>query len=619
MLSAIIYTVLITSLAAAFAAFFNVRIGRTYLPAMLSTGLAATLLIVLGAKDAVPFVLAALCIGASAVAAVLIVRHREKLSYILTTELFVFTAAVALMFVLNWGRMYALDDEFSHWGLSVKNLFFTGKLPFDPETNAIFPGYPPLSTVICFLGTCFTGTFSESATFIPMDLLLIASLLPVITGYAASCGEKGAKREGGLFAAIPAAAIVFCLLCFKLSAFTAIAVDTLLGALLFYLVWEGLRKEDRAGAVFASTAAFSLALIKDTGTGLAVFGSLAILAAVIVESVKKKDKKYFFKNTFLRAVVPSLAALAARLIWNGLILKTNAYSGGSGMFSALGKMMTSGFSETQKETTRAFFAAWVRPGFSFGVPLVAVICVFALLQLGTVLLLKKTGCKWTGEAAALFGGVTVCFFLYCLGVLASYWTVFTPGEATSVASFERYIGTYLTFWISVICAVLITSVSGTLLKFLKDKIRKEKITNAILCAVSAIGVCGVAVLLIFAYPYKAAASAEKRTIENYGEDIPALCEEAGLSSDDRILFAASGFETRMHLIANYNAAPWKVEGMYGEPEELAESGKITFVYFYDTKDSKQVESLRNIIEIPEGAAVEAGKLYRVKSVKTGGG
>lgn len=607
MLSAVIYLILITSVAGAIAVGFKLRIGHAYVPAICLTGLFTSLLLVVGGASSVRYIAGAAGILCTGFIIFRIVDERKRAYYILTTEFAVFTLLVIGMMLLNAGRFYYFYDEFSHWGLAVKNLFTVGKLPFGSGTNAIFRGYPPFATSICFLGTCFTGRFSESATFIPVDMLLIASTLPVLTGHMRQCAKKGGVAAGRCLAAVPVAAMIFSIMCFKLSAFTSIGVDTLMGVLAFYVVWESLHARRIIQIVSALSAAVALALIKDTGLAFAVFASVSVTCAVIARESGKKNPRAVVKSLAAGVLPLVLGATVAKLLWNCVAIIANASVGGSGMLPKLFKSAVSGFTETQKAAAAAFFKAWVKPLFSVGIPLVLVVAVFALLEFATVFLLKKAKVENVKTFAALFISVTACFFVYAFGVLASYLTVFSEEEAASVASFERYIGTYLTFWLCLIVGVAVCMFPAILIKIIRKKAAKEKTLRVLFSLVSLAVAVSAA---LFAGMNRRNADAAMREAENYGSDIPALCEEAGADTKDAVLIVSSRFDTRMHVIANYNAAPRKVVGMQ-DLEHVFSEKKAQFVYFEDVDDIDLVNRVASGIIVPEGEEIAARRLYRV--------
>ncbi len=606
MYSAILYFVIITAAAAAIAAVSGIRIGRAFAPAICLTGLVTSVLLTTGLVTAVPYVFGAFGVVGIGVTAAVVIKDKKRAKNILTTGLAVFAVLAVGAILLNAGRYYYLNDEFSHWGLAVKNLYTVGKLPLSGETNALFPAYPPFATAICYLGTCFSKTLCEGATFVPLDLLMVASLLPFVTGYTDQCEKKNCIISGRFLAAVPAAAILFCLLCFKFSALTSISVDTLLGAMTFFLVWELIQGKKAVNYASAAVTAAALVLVKETGLAFAVCGMIAAVAVIIVQKREPLKEKL---RLFAGPLCAVLSAAGAKVFWSIALSISGATGDGEGIAGGLVRIFSEGFTETQRQTTKAFFAAWIKPSISFGLPLVLVVCIFALVQLGVIFLLKKTEFEGIGYAVCLFGAVTVCFFFYSFGLLASYWTVFTPGEAVEVASFERYIGSYLVFWLGTVVAVALCVLLPELLSRLGNA-WKEKPLRIVSAAVSLLIALALVLVLGVFYPNKASDSAAARASNNYGSDIPALCEEVGADPSDSVLFIASNFETRMHLIANYNAAPRTVEGMY-DLETMLDGKHASFVYFQDVDDEALVESVAGKIAVPEGETIQAGRLYRV--------
>jgi len=613
MLSAIIYLILITSVAGAIAVGFNIRIGHTFLPAICATGLGASVMLVFGVTQAVPIVFGVVGLLCLVFIAFRIFQEKKRAFYILTTEFVIFAALAVGMILLNAGRCYILDDEFSHWGLAVKNLFTVGKLPFSVETNAIFRAYPPFATAICYLGTCFTGSFSEGATFVPVDMLLIAALLPMVTGYLRQCGKKGCAVAARCFAAVPAAAMFFCILCFKLSAFSSIAVDTIIGVMTFYIVWECLQARRTIQIFCALTAALSLTLVKETGLAFALFAAIIVFSAITAKNLKKKNKKGIAADAAAQVLPLVLGSVIAKLFWNYIVLYANANTDGEGILHGLFKALTGGFTDVQKTTVTEFFRAFLKPTISFGIPLAVVVLILAAAQVATVLLLKKIKFDDAGTTAAVFISAAACFVLYCGGVLASYLTVFTEGEAASVASFERYIGTYLTFWVSLIAAVIVTVFPAHLLKKIGGKVKSRAAFRTVLGVISALVTAAGIVFFTFAYPYTARTAAETRALENYGSDIPSLCEQEGVNYKDRILFVASDFKTRMHLIANYNAAPYIIDGLYNL-EEALDGKHAKYVYFNDIGDTELIKEVAAHLEdAPDPSVIVPHKLYKIKT------
>ena len=607
------FTIIIL-IAAALAAAERVRIAHMFLPAVCYTGLTASALLVLGLAGMVPYVFAASGVAAAVVLAVVLVRDRKAAVYVLTTELAVFAAIAFACVLLNYGRVYVLNDEFSHWGLAVKNIFTVGQLPFGSETNALYRDYPPFATAICYLGTCFEKNLNEGATYVPMNLAMCAAVMPVLSAYMRGCARKGCARLGRVFVGVPVLALLCGILCFKLSAFTVISVDTLMGLLAFYVVAEVLAGKGFGRIVHSAVAASCLVLTKNTGIAFACFAAAVLLAVVIANGIKKKDANGILKR-LCAVVIPVVAgSAAAKALWSLVLTVSGAYDPSGNPVKVLGEVIVGGLSDVRKETARAFFRAWVEPRFSVGLPLVAVVAVLIIVEVLTVLLLVKLRSRNTAVTVASYIAVTVCFFLYMFGVLVGYWAKFSDYEATTVASFERYVGTYLTFWLCLILMTLISVVLPLLIRKISLARGSQRTKVMIATAATCLAVTASAIFFGAFYPYRARASVIERKQFSAGEGLAEKCEAMNIGRGEKILLFSSSYTNKLRLAANYNAAPYTVTG--GENWlEIIENGECDFVYFSDVSDAEQVALATEYLDLggQPDSAIEAGNIYRIKS------
>ncbi|MBR5060027.1 MAG: hypothetical protein IKX06_04560 [Clostridia bacterium] len=623
MYSGILYFLFIVCIASAMAVAAGVRIGHTLMPAICLSGIVALVLLVAGVPGACPFVFGGSGIVCAAYTAARIVKDRKNAIYVLTTEIFVFTAFAAICVVLNAGRLYTLNDEFSHWGLAVKNLFLVKELPYGTHTNALFPDYPPFATAISYLGTCFGTVLREDATFIPVDLALAAGFMPVISSYMRACGHKRIPGVGRAFAAVPSVVMIAIMLTFKLSALTVIAVDTLLGAMAFFMVAEAVCGKGRTGVLGAMLTGACLAITKPTGLIFALFASGILLAASIGEGIRSKSFKRFF-DLFLKTALPvSLASAAARLVWN-VVLVFNKASLSSTHFSVFGRLLKKGFLDGEKDIAAAFLRAFTEPRVVRILPAAAVIAIVAAVNVALLIVLKKKKNDALGITGAMFIGVWIELPVYCFGLFIAYLSEFTREEALEAASFERYLGSFLTYWCWLTAAVIIVVLLPEILKRLVQKTGERPRTDILqkplshgrngkrgirAVCLAASGVCLAALITFLAafYPYKKADARRYREAYEESAGIPEAVYALKGNSGDKVLAVSSRYDNKTRLIANYNAAPIKVCGGDGDVSELLRSGDYRFVYFEDGESAERYSEF-----VTDGYALGNGSVYRVK-------
>lgn len=613
MYSGIIYFIFTIFIASALSVAAGTRIGHMLLPSICLSGVVAVFLLVAGVPEACPYVFGFLALTGAVYTAVKIIRDRKNAVYVLTTEFFVFTVFAALCFILNAGRMYILNDEFSHWGLAIKNIFLLKELPYGASTNALFPDYPPFATAISYLGTCFSSVLREDATFIPMDLALAAGIMPVISAYLRACGHKKIPGVGRAFAGIPALGMVVLLLAFKLSAFTVIAVDTLLGVMAFYMVTEVICGKGKSRIFSAMLTGFCLAVTKPTGLIFALFAAGILLVAAVSEGLRRRSFKHFLK-VFLSTVLPVvLMSVVAKLLWN-VVLVFNKVSGGGDHFGVLVNIIRRGLLPREKEIALAFLRAFTEPRVIKVLPAAAVIAAIAAVNIVVLVILKKRGNANLGMTRAMFIGMWIELPLYCFGLFIAYLSEFSEGEALVAASFERYMGSFLTFWSWLTAAVVIIAIIPGILRRLAVRASSSGgIGTSGLRAVgfTASGLFLAAMIVFFAafYPYKKADARQYRADCETSSGLNVRVRALRGDRYEKVLLVSSRYDNKLRLITNYNAAPLKVCGAEcDDVRSLLLSGEYEFVYFEDGEIGEDCRDL-----VAKGAALGDGWVYRVKT------
>lgn len=626
------------------------RIGYTFLPAVSAAGIASYAFGACNLLFLTPyFVIVLAILSAAFTAAIIHKRPLQNLSaenefpsdavslkLILNSDLAVFGAAAILFILLNYGRMYYLNDEFSHWGLAVKNMFANGSLAVAAESNAIFKTYPPFATAVCWLCSAFCGGMDEAATFVGMDIMLLACGMPVFAAFAEKMSERSYRTE--LVWMLPGVAAIFtaAVMCFKLSAFTVISVDTLLGMLAAYIVMDYFIS---GRLTFAPFAVAALVLTKETGAAFAGLALGICTLDMLVHTATEHNRRKAPVNgenggktahVFLKNVI-GLAASAvswtlASLSWN-IVKSINGVAGSpSNKAEGLGRIITNGMNDVQKETLSVFLRAWTEPRISVGLPLAVVVPALFVSSVLVALYIKRTDGR-TSFCRALTASVcmAVGFVLYSFGVLVAYWTRFSDYEAMQVASFERYMGTYLTMWLLLIVFGIVWLALPEAVVFIgkrrqpsgesEEAVRTAKKAGMAVKMLKCASVISAAAVIVFfagVYPYRAKVSREFRKSYSDTEKIGEYYRK-GKTDGGRVLFIKSDYKNKDWLIANYNAAPVSVE--YRENfEEALEREEFDYIYIgkLDDNDTALSQLLLSYFSKKSGEArLRPESLYRI--------
>lgn len=82
-----------------------------------------------------------------------------------TPGLVIFAMLFIWIMWLNDSRVFSSWDEFSHWGLAVKNMDYFDYFSNHPYSTDTFSGYPPATALWQYLFVKVGGVFSESNVY----------------------------------------------------------------------------------------------------------------------------------------------------------------------------------------------------------------------------------------------------------------------------------------------------------------------------------------------------------------------------------------------------------------------------------------------------------------------
>ena len=359
-------------------------------------------------------------------------------SLVLTPGLLVFCAFLALVWFGHRGRMFSEWDEFSHWGLVIKNMYSLDRLGNVAQATTTFRGYPPAASLFAYFWCKLSGTFQESDTFRSAGLFLFALLLPWLRSLQW-------KNVGRILAVTASVLLLPCM--FNAAALTTIYVDTLLGIILAYVLFVAFAEERRPSDLLLLCAAcFVLPLVKASGTGLAL---IAVLVLTVEIMLLQKD--WPGRKKLVWGCLPFAAVLAGKYSWDLYLRLTDtqeAWSTSNLTLKNVWGLLTGRGEEYQKSTIRNFAHAVLDPAqYAFGDTLRFSAVGWGVLFLAcgaVVLALLRRERRAQKRYALCLLGVATGYAVYALSLLLLYLFTFTAYEAERLASFDRYLSTYLT-------------------------------------------------------------------------------------------------------------------------------------------------------------------------------
>ena len=353
--------------------------------------------------------------------------------------LYVYLCFVGFIFFWSSGRIFTHWDEFTHWGLVVKNMFLHDAFGNIPEATTLFRGYPPGASLYIYFFEELNGEFNESLAYMSYGLLLFGA---VMINFAA-----GFKEWGRQAFAVAVIALILPVMFYGAEFYSKLYVDALLGLLFSGILVQYFHAADvdRILSFRLALSCCTLVLVKESGVFLASVAMVIVCADFILHARKRK------KAEIIWLLIPVLAMLLTRFSWvNYLELTSNDTAWNT---SRLTPGAVRAFVASVPEDGKMILIAFVN---AFYEQFSAWIVLIVALLLGLFWLRKEFG---DSRRVLLLGvGLAIGFAIYSLSLLLLYLFTFTPEEAVAVASFHRYVATFVLGAISVVLGIGLASV-----------------------------------------------------------------------------------------------------------------------------------------------------------------
>ena len=363
-----------------------------------------------------------------------------------------FFAAAALMFWwLCRGCALSDWDDFSHWGESLKIVFYSDALYTLPDSPDGFKSYPPATVLLQYtLMKAAGGGFREDLALFVHNLITAAAAVFPLSRLPRR-RFAGAAVMVPMLALMPAAVYSRCIY--------MLGVDSVLGVLAaVVLTAEFLPDQTRASRWLVCGGCFMLTLTKSSGAGLAVMIGLLIA----VKALLRRNGRTL--RQIGSAAVPLLITLAAKGSWNLHLRVVGAeerWQSSEGGIQGLWAMLCGNAPEYRSQVWQAFwnsilfeknygsfvkfpFAGWLVLGCA-----VAVLLWFAAERQSRHSLLV---CQMSAVGMAV---------IYTVSLLYTYLFVFSPQEAVVLASISRYLNTCVTLLVYVSVSLLCVTACRT--------------------------------------------------------------------------------------------------------------------------------------------------------------
>ena len=348
---------------------------------------------------------------------------------------------------------FLLWDEFSFWAASTKLIYTTDSL-FKENSPIFLKSYPPIQQLFQYYVLQFFS-WSEKTALFAQDIWLLSGVLCI-----SSLPRAGAITRIVLFLIV--ATLVYA---FGYS-FSSLYSDALLG-MCFVAALSFAVKEDQSASTWAALALSVgvLLLLKEIGILLALVACFVYLVNLLLANRSQLQALGDVHVAFASRLRANWLKIASIFIFMFVVMQSWAWyvrSIGASralaiptlaqwrdepyqrrLLTTLGEFMYR-MTETGYPTISIPFTQW-HPTILLIVVVISLLSVLAIYQ--------------TEAGQRLFRGLTmVALFIgfcgYAAALLLSYLIIFTEYEGIRLASFERYLSTYLLAWASFVVVLL---------------------------------------------------------------------------------------------------------------------------------------------------------------------
>ena len=365
------------------------------------------------------YLLAAVGTGLFVFYVVAALRRKASFAWLISPGTVFFFAAVCLLIPVLWNAHYYHYDTFSHWGTVLSEMLIFDRFP-NWDTVVNFRSYPP-GTATFLYAFCKLAGGEEHVALIGQGILNIAALTALF--------YRVKKIRSLRFAG----EVLLCAALLAMMRYDdgslhlySLLVDPLMGYMTVgaFLIREGERERPLRAALLVTPVLAHLSLLNGNGILFAAF----VYGFLVVDFFRRRSS--LSVRARFGALIPAAAVGGFTCLWS-LYYHTvygESNGGGNGLFDRPDGLYSTVFS--------------LLPGklFDLSQGYVQVVLAVILLTGISLWILRRYGGDTRGLAvrfAAGFGAVLG----YLCALICLYCFIMSPGEASYLAAFERYIVT----------------------------------------------------------------------------------------------------------------------------------------------------------------------------------
>ena len=535
-----------------------------------------------------------------------LIKKRNKkvtLLKLITPANIFFVSIFVVLCIYHNGRLLTGWDDFTHWGDVVKVMHSINDFSTSSKSLSAFQSYLPGMSIFQYFFETLLHNFNEGYLFISSQIFAFSLFLPFM---------KNITWKKVLNFIISVIITLLSFLVFYITYYKSIYIDCFL-ALIFafnlgsiYLFKNNYNKEN---IIKLSLSLSMLVLTKDIGLFLAFICIFIIFTITLVNHIKNKQiikKEYTPIFIFLLVIFSTYFSWKLNIRLSGATANWTNELDINFIIDSLLKRGNSYGVTVRNNYVNTFLNYSILRGF-LSLNCTSTIIMFSLIF--AVISNGKSSEKYSNNTLYLTS--VICFYIYIFLLLILYLWKFDEYEAVNLASWQRYVGTYLQALLFLLIFIIF------------DKNNKNHL---------------IMVLIIIALginPFKISEVLKKDIGETIYKREPYILAEKQINeklngtkasiyfisqADSGYDYWAFKFTCRDHISYINTGMTWSIGEKYGEGDiwtkninstewmnELSE--KYDYVYIYNA-DNKFINEFGKLFE----SNIENNKLYKIDKI-----
>lgn len=351
-------------------------------------------------------------------------------------NIFTFGFAVTILsfgfiYYMTAGRLMSYFDEFTHWGLTVKNYIIFDGFANVAGSTTHGAGYQPGMSLFCYLFTALRGYINECDVLQAMNIYVIAMLVPIFR-------KITWKRSlFGIFL-IPLIYTVPWLFSYSIIPFNTLYVDCAMAVTFAYMLFTYFSHGQNVFTYFSlMLSSFVIILIKPGSE----FFALMILGIIALDVIFFKRKEFWnmckTKSSWIFPALYVVTSVASYLSWKIFTAKNNMLQ----VFDYI--EVDEAHAASSDNIVQNFKEAFFSVPKNADIKVSYFVWILIFIVLGALVVLLAKGRKETGRSILYSALVIFGYAAYSGALLFMYVYMFTPYEGAHLASMDRYLNTYI--------------------------------------------------------------------------------------------------------------------------------------------------------------------------------